>query len=228
MRRPFRHAAILALTTLPWLVPIPAGAQQSPGAVQRYNRIARGANIDEWHRRLFDPDPRVRLEAVDSLGKDGTEESVKPLLDATADADPRVRMRAIDYLGAIGSPLATQVLTQYLFLRRTDDIAAQRILVALGRIRDPNSVKPVADYAGKTRNEELRCAAIYALGEIGGMTAMKAVEPFTKQTDDEPARRVAIDAVAKINTALAAAKNTQPTLIELEKRFAPPAPPRQR
>lgn len=226
MRRPSRHAAILALTALPWLAPIAVEAQQTPGSVQRYNRIARGANVDEWHRRLFDPDPRVRLEAVDSLGKDGTEESVKPLLDATADADPRVRLRAIDYLGTIGSPLATQVLTQYLFLRQTDEIAASRILVALGRIRDPVSVKPVADYAAKTQNEELRCAAIYALGEIGGANAMKAVEPFTKQTDDEPARIVAVDAIAKINTSMAAAKNTQPTLIELEKRFAPPAPPR--
>jgi hypothetical protein len=66
-------------------MPPRAAAQQSPAPVQRYNRIARGANIDEWHKRLFDPDPAVRLEAVDSLGKDGTEQSVKPLLDATAD-----------------------------------------------------------------------------------------------------------------------------------------------
>jgi HEAT repeat protein len=205
-----------------------AEAQQTPSSVQRYNRIARGANIDEWHRRLFDSDPRVRLEAVDSLGKDGTEASVKPLLDATADEDPRVRLRAIDYLGSIGSPLATQMLTQYLFLRQTDDTAARRILVALGRIRDPDSIKPLADYAAKVRDEQLRCGAIYALGEIGGMAAMKAVEPFAKQTDDESAHRVAVDAVSKINTSLAAAQNTQPSLIELEKRFAPPKPPTQR
>jgi HEAT repeat protein len=200
-------------------------AQQSPPPVQRYNRIARGANIDEWHRRLFDPDPAVRLEAVESLGKDGTEQSVKPLLDATADEDPRVRMMAIDYLGAIGSPLATQVLTQYLFLRQTDEKALQRILVALGKIRDPHSVKPVADFASKTKNEELRCGAIFALGEIGGLEAMKAVKPFAEQLTDQPAQRVAKDAITKINTRLAAADNAQPTLLELEKRFAPPPQP---
>lgn len=168
------------------------------------------------------------MEAVDSLGKDGTEQSVKPLLDATADEDPRVRMRAIDYLGAIGSPMATQVLTQYLFLRQTDDTATQRILVALGRIRDPLSVKPVADFAAKTKDEELRCGAIFALGEIGGMEAMKAVKPFAEQTSDKDARRVAVDAISKINTRLAAAKNAQPTLLELEKRFAPPPSQRNR
>lgn len=222
MRLTPRHAPILALAAWIALAPFSAAAQQSPAPVQRYNRIARGANIDEWHRRLFDPDPRVRLEAVDSLGKDGTEQSVKPLLDATADEDPRVRMRAIDYLGTIGSPLATQVLTQYLFLRQTDATAAQRILVALGRIRDPQSVKPIADFATKTDSEQLRCGAIYALGEIGGMEAMKAVKPFAEQTEDEPAHRVALDAVNKISTRMAAADNSQPTLLELEKRFAPP------
>ena len=216
---------ILALAVLIGTAATSALAQSSPAPVQRYNRIARGANIDEWHKRLFDPDPTVRLEAVASLGKDGTEQSVKPLLDATADEDVRVRMMAIDYLGTIGSPLATQVLTQYLFLRQTDEKALQRILVALGKIRDPQSVKPVADFASKTQNEELRCGAIYALGEIGGLDAMKAVKPFADQQDDAPARRVAIDAITKINTKLAAADNTQPTLLELERRFAPPKQP---
>jgi len=56
---------------------------------------------------------------------------------------------------------------------------------------------------------------------------MKAVEPFAQQTKDDSAQRVAIDAVAKINTRLAAADNAQPTLLELEKRFAPPRPPQQ-
>ncbi len=218
---------ILTLGGLILIAPSIALAQASPSPVQRYNRIARGANIDEWHKRLFDPDPTIRLEAVESLGTDGTEQSVKPLLDATADEDARVRMMAIDYLGTIGSPLATQVLTQYLFLRHTDEKALQRILVALGKIRDPQSVKPVADFASKTKSEELRCGAIYALGEIGGLDAMKAVKPFADQTNDAPAKRVAIDAITKINTRLAAADNAQPTLLELEKRFAPPAPPKR-
>jgi hypothetical protein len=50
------------------------------------------------------------------------------------------------------------------------------------------------------------------------------VKPFADQTNDAPAKRVAIDAITKINTRLAAADNAQPTLLELEKRFAPPAP----
>ena len=55
-----------------------------------------------------------------------------------------------------------------------------------------------------------------------------AVKPFADQTSDEPAHRVATDAIQKINTRLAAAENTQPTLLELEKRFAPPQPPANR
>jgi len=64
----------------------PGGHLQGGGALQP--RV-QGSNIAEWHRRLFDPNPNTRLEAVDSLLKDGSEEAVKPLMDATADADPR-------------------------------------------------------------------------------------------------------------------------------------------
>ena len=120
-----------------------ASAQTDHRAVERYNRVAKGSNISEWHRRLFDPKPNVRLEAVDSLGKDGSEEAVKPLLDATSDSDPRVRAKAIDYLGAIGSPVATPVLSQYLVLSQTDRPSQQRVLVALGRIGDPAAVEPL-------------------------------------------------------------------------------------
>jgi HEAT repeat protein len=207
---------------------VPALAQQSARSVERYNRIARGANIDEWHKRLFDPDAATRMEAVESLGKDGTDASVKPLLDATTDADPRVRAMAIDYLGVIGSPLATQVLTQYLFLSNTDDASKHHVLVALGRIKDPTTVRPLKAFTQNTDDNKLRCAAIHALGEVGGTQALETVTPYTEEPYDAHTRRVADDAVRKINRQLAAApKNQQPSIVELEKLLAPPPPQRR-
>ena len=190
-------------------------------AVERYNRVSKGSNIAEWHRRLFDPNANTRLQAVESLEKDGSEEAVKPLLDATSDSDPRVRAKAIDALGEIGSSAATQLLTQYLVLSSTDRASKQRVLVALGRIADPNSVEPLISFVQKTSDPELRCGALYALGEIGDTRALEAVQSFTNSTDPN-VKRVASDATVKIKAKLAALPNAQPTIIELERQLKPP------
>ena len=43
----------------------PASAQfvNNYRAVERYNAVAKGSNIAEWHKRLFDDDVKKRLEA---------------------------------------------------------------------------------------------------------------------------------------------------------------------
>jgi len=206
------------------LVPIavPAGAQLDTNkAVQRYNRVAKGSNVAEWHKRLFEDDVKVRLDAVDSLGGAGGDEVVRPLLDATADKDPRVRAKAIDYLGEIGSPIATPVLTQYLFLNDIDRYLKQRILVALGRIADPTSIERLADFAEETDDDELRCGALYALGEIGDARGLDVLKSYTDDGAHPDVRRIARDAVAKIKERVAALPNDQPTIIELEKKLGP-------
>lgn len=200
----------------------PASAQfvNNYRAVERYNAVAKGSNIAEWHKRLFDDDVKKRLEAVDSLGKEGSEECVKPLIDATTDSDPRVRAKAFDYLGAIGSRRATLTLTQYLFLSDIDRSSKKRVLVALSRIRDPQSVPSLADFIEKTQDDELRCAALYALGEVGEKGSLEVLEEYT-ESEDPHERRIATDAQGKIEERLAAAPNNQPTILELEKILGP-------
>jgi HEAT repeat protein len=193
-------------------------------AVKRYNRIAKGKNVDEWHKRIFDDDVETRLDAVDSLGEAGTEKSVKPLLDATSDPDIRVRTKAIDYLGVIGDREATPMLTQYLFLNDIDELSKQRILAALGRIRDPRSVDSLVLFAQQTEDETLRCAALHALGEVGHPAATPLVEEYAKSTDSMTVARVATDALGKIEKRAAEQTSEQPTIIRLEKAFRPPPP----
>jgi HEAT repeat protein len=112
------------------------------------------------------------------------------------------------------------VLTQYLFLSDIDRGTKQRILVALSRIRDPESVGPLSTFAQKIDDGQLRYEALFALGEIGDAAALEVVQPYTESADPHE-RRIATDAVAKINQKLAAAPNTQPSLIELEKVLGP-------
>jgi HEAT repeat protein len=206
------------------LVPIavPAGAQiDTNKAVQRYNRVAKGSNVAEWHKRLFEDDVKVRLDAVDSLGGAGSDDAVRALLDATADKDPRVRAKAIDWLGEVGNPLATPVLTQYLFLNDIDRYLKQRILVALGLIADPASIARLADYAEETDDNELRCGAFFALGEIGDARGLDVLKAYTEGGQHPDVQRIARDAVAKIKERVAALPNNQPTIIELEKQLGP-------
>jgi len=214
--------AIASVATVLAVVVPGAEAQRKNNyrSVDRYNAVAKGTNITEWHRRLFDDDVNKRLEAVESLGKEGTDECVKPLLDATADSDPRVRVKAIDYLGAIGSDRATLLLTQYLFLSDTDRPSKKRVLVALSRIKDPSSVDKLGQFIEKTEDEELRCAGLYAIGEVGAQTSLELLEPYT-ESEDPHERRIAQDARNKIETRMAARPNTQPTILELEKILGP-------
>lgn len=190
--------------------------------MQRYNRVARGASVDEWHRRIFDEDVQTRLEAVDSLGKDGGEESVRPLLDATADSDPRVRAKAIDYLGLIGDRNATPLLTQYLFLNDIDNQSKQHILVALGRIKDPESVDELQLFAQKTDDEALQCAALHALGEVGAPSSKEFIERYAQPEKPAQVRRIAGDALVKIESNAAKRSDQQPTILQLERAFRPP------
>ena len=198
-------------------------AQNSPGARDRYDRVAKGANITEWHRRLSDPDPKIRLEAVQSLGEDGTEESVDPLLEAMSDIDERVRLKACDYLGIIGSPLASPQLVQHLFLADVDGLAKQRILVALGRIADPSTSTPVLNFLKNSQDETLTTLALYTLGEIGDRKTRDPIVALRDSTQSPAVRRVANDAITKIDTKVESAVNTQPTLIQLERLLRPPA-----
>lgn len=187
----------------------------------RYNRVSKGSNVAEWQKRLSSDDPAVRLDAVESLGKEGGEEAVKPLLDATADEDRRVRIKAIDYLGNIGSPAAAPLLLQQLFIADVDLQTKKRILVALGRIRDPSSAVPLLNFARHTDDEATLCSCIFALGEIGSPAVSDGLRSFAKNSDDATIKRLIADALSKIETRVAVAPNQQPTLLELEKRLAP-------
>lgn len=220
------------------LAPPPAAAQQkgslgrpsAPGqqnhpAIQRYNRTAKGANVEEWKRRMSDEDPRVRMEAVESLGTKGGDEAIQPLVEATSDEDPRVRMRAIDHLGTLHALAATPVLMQLLFLTDVSRDEKLRVLSALGRIADPGTSERLVGYAKSISDDDLACRAVFALGEIGNPASMQQVASLHGSRPGTEMDRLVTDATAKITIAAETKPVEQPTLLELEKKMAPQKQP---
>lgn len=214
---------IIALPAVPGLIAEQAEAQSYAHRVRdRYNRISRGANAAEWAKRLSDEDVAIRLEAVESLGQGDMEEALGPLVDALADSDQRVRVKAVNYLGVRRQHAAVPVLLQKLFLAEVDADERTQVLIALGRIADPRASKQLLNCAKAATSDTVRSAALYALGESGTPDVTEALNRFSETSSDQQVKQLAGDAIKKIETRAAVVPNRQPTLLELERRMAPP------
>ena len=223
MQRTTLLTALLA-TTIFGFLSAPVYAQVTPDhpVVERYNRTAKGANSEEWQRRLGDDEVKIRLDAVESLGDADDETSVRPLLEAMADPDERVVIKAIDYLGAIGSPESAEALIQLLFLSGVRKPVKMRALTALGRIGSGSTTTRLIDYASTVPDMDLSCRAIYALGEIADPGSRERLQELRDKNRNPETNRLCDDALSKIDTRIASAPGRQPTLLELEKRLRPP------
>ena len=220
-----RNRILLCSTVASLLAAAPAAHAQtveerSHPAIERYNRNAKGANVEEWKRRLTDSDVKTRLDAVDSLGTKGGDEAIKPLIEATSDEDYRVRTRAIDYLGSLHALEATPVLMQLLFLTDVGRDEKLRALTALSRIADPATSERLANYAKTINDDDLACRAVYALGEIGASSSKDKVASLKGTRPGSDMDRLVEDALVKIDLKEKNKPIEQPTLIELEQKLA--------
>lgn len=178
-----------------------ATAQVNPFRVQqRYKEASQGKSIDDYTKRLNDPDPATRLEAVKNLGESGSNDAIEYLIQATGDPDEGVMIKAIDYLGKLRATAATQILVQKLFMKDVPVPVQQRILVSLGRMGDVRAAAPIAEYLDRDTDPATKGTAIFALGEIGDHASIAKLQ--TIQTDpkaDSHMQQLAGEAVAKIN-----------------------------
>lgn len=181
----------------------PVSAQVNPFRVQqRYKEASSGKSIDDFTKRLNDPDPSTRLEAVKSLGESGKPEAIEYLIQATGDSDEGVMAKAIDYLGKLRATAATQVLVQKLFMRDVPVPVQRRILVALGRMGDVRAAAPIGEYLSRDTDPETKGTAIFALGEIGDQASIPKLQAIQTDASDPHMQRLAGEAVAKINLRL--------------------------
>jgi HEAT repeat protein len=87
---------------------------------------------------------------------------------------------------------------QQLFMRGTDEVTKQHLLVSLGRIGDPRAVKPIVDFLARDNDRRIQGNAIFALGDIGDESALEPLGRFAEETTDPSLRSVAQTAMRKI------------------------------
>lgn len=206
----FVYIVFFVLIALTWLFPAKLKAQfinqgESIGnqlsgdrVRDRINRKQKGANIQEWVRRLKNDRPETRLEAVKSLGDSKDPKAIEHLLNATADLDIRVKIKAIDYLGTLKATDATPVLVQQLFLRDVGLGVKQKVLVALGKIGDPRGAEPILEFLKRDLDPQTKGTALFALRDVGNDNTLPFLDNLAHIEPLPPLRRIAAEAAQDI------------------------------
>lgn len=195
---PVAVAAILQGAPAAAQVPSDQEPRSSTRLRDRYKSPQNSQKLDENLRKFRSDDPDERLEAIRGLGELNDPKGLEYVVAAASDPDPRIRIKAIDTLGNIRAKDATPLLVQQLFMRDTDIPTKQRILVALGKIGDTRSTRPIVDFLSRNVDSATRGNAIYALGDIGDRTALPGLEGVARDSQDEAHRRLAAEAIRKI------------------------------
>ncbi len=137
--------------------------------------------IDPLIKLLEDPEEKVRIEAIKTLGILDAQISAKDIAKFLNDKSEMVRLEAIKTLGKLKFPDVLDSLTES--LKDKNSFIRREAVGALGRIGDNKSIEPLLKLLeDENRNVVLR--TIKALGEIGGE---RAIDPLIKllKSDDE-------------------------------------------
>ena len=136
------------------------------------------SDIDKLVAQLRDPNPDVRIGAVEALAKSGDSEAVAPLITTLQDRSESVRGCALQGLKDIGSPavplLIVALKNSDRRVRRKASCVIDNIGDELKDIGDFQAVEPLI-HALKDSTGVVRSHSVTALGKIGGPQALPAV-----------------------------------------------------
>ncbi len=124
-----------------------------------------------------DPDMRVKIKAIDSLGKLKASAATQVLVQYLflRETEPRVKQRILVALGMIGDPSATGPIVEYL-RRGLPREAAATAIFSLGEIGDPKALEELAKIRAASGDAELRRLAAEAEAKINSRVAPPTVE----------------------------------------------------
>lgn len=135
--------------------------------------------------KLLDPDGDICAEATRALIKIGANQAVSRLVEIVSDGknDSFSRQNAIEVLKTTGDAQARTTITAA--LRDPEPEVARAAAMALIRVGNKDSVKPLAQTLDKARSQKLRKMAAYAIGMLGGVEAGGALVNALREGDCE-------------------------------------------
>jgi hypothetical protein len=208
--RSLAHGVGLAL-----LAAVVVHAQELPEssthqAAERFQRTTIGTTPEDWARHLDDARADFRLDAVKLLAESNDPKRDEYLMQAVANSDPRVAATAVDALGKVQAKNATSFLADRLAMAGTSSSLRQRILVALGRIKDPKAGPAVLSFIQAESDPQLRSLGIRLLGEIGDDSIRGDLRGLSTRENSPDVKRLLDETEAKIAAREAAPKSATP------------------
>ncbi|MCX6841388.1 MAG: HEAT repeat domain-containing protein, partial [candidate division WOR-3 bacterium] len=171
------------------------------------------SKLPKLREQLNDPDPDVKIAAIQALAEAKDTVSVPSIVGLLQDSVPEVRKEAAKGLGKIGDERACQPLADFYDKEKIEDVQdvgirallrlgaySVRPLIdllrsirstvragaarALGKLRAPDAVDPLI-WLLRDRDPDVRMAAIIALRQIGDERGMNAIAAAVQDTDPD-------------------------------------------
>jgi HEAT repeat protein len=180
----FSRVLVLGVALLPVLVR-PAAAEEERAPVSR-------RSMPKLLEALAHPNPALRIEAVDEIGRRGDPRALIPLLKLLRDEVGDVRSHAAEALRVLGDERAVPFLSRA--LEDSDATVRCRALLALGDLAG-KYVLPTVHRMLSDPSVVVRAAAVRALGEIGDPLSVRRIVSAVREGEDSPDRAVAAAAV---------------------------------
>jgi len=138
---------------------------------------------------LSDPVAEVRIEAVKSIVKIGTQASLDPLIQATRDNDPEVQIRATDglvnfyYPGYVEQGLSASLRRVSNFFKQTFTQGPDVVIPPYVKVR-PEVIEALGKLARGGVNMTVRANAAHAIGILRGQAALPDLYEALRSKDD--------------------------------------------
>lgn len=134
-------------------------------------------DIDKLLVKLRHDDPKIRLSAMEELGRIGDDDSVRALMSVIENQgeDWKIQIRAVKLLAEIKNPRAVDLLIKVLddpFFTYDCPALKWNAALALGNFKNYSKVVDVLIDALTDKTLYVREAAIQSLGEIGNRKAV--------------------------------------------------------
>ena len=154
-----------------------------------------GPNITKLSMQLEDPDPNVRWNAAEALGKSGSSDAINPLIKALADEDIAVHNAAAEGLGKLGKPAVAPLEA---LLNDVEPGMRRLAAFALGQSTCPAAAGPLVAALKNDLSPKVRIEAAASLGNLGGKVANSALTAAAEKEKDAQVKAAIVKALTAL------------------------------